>query len=106
MSYTLILSNGEVLQGVERNGQTWQTKQEVTEETFRGGLRSVKVEGPEPEEGIEDLRGIYERQRLDALYSNGDWRSFVLTGISAEEQEKIQLRADVDYALMLGGASF
>ena len=31
---------------------------------------------------------------------------FALRDIPAEEQEKRQLRADVDYALMLGGASF
>ena len=103
MSYTLILSNGEVIQGVERNGLTWQTKQEVTEGTFRGGLRSVKVEGPEPEEGMEDLRGVYERQRLDALYRTGEWTSFVLTGVSAEDEEKLRLRGDIDYVAMMTG---
>ncbi len=31
---------------------------------------------------------------------------FALREIPADEQEKRQLRADVDFALMLGGASF
>ena len=103
MSYTIILGNGKVLQGVERDGMTWMTREELTRETFRGGLMSLKVEGPEPGEGEEDIRGEYGVQRLDALYRTGKWTSFVLTGVSPEERGLLKVQGDVEYIAMMMG---
>ena len=101
MSYTLTLDNGRVVTGAEFSGNTWITSQEVSAETFSGGLSAVKVSGTDPAEGESDPRGEYENLRLDGIYKLGERTCFVLSESRVTEAER--LRSDVDYmAMMLG----
>ena len=97
---------------MELNGNNFVSKKEVTEETFRGKLGRVVIEG-DVEADEARLIGTHENMELvqiahyaQATHGCEDGYYFVLRDIPASEQEKRQLRADVDYALMLGGASF
>ncbi len=97
---------------MELNGNNFVSKTEVTAETFKGKLGCVVIEG-DAEADEAGLIGTHEHMELvqvahytQATHGLVDGYYFALRDIPAEEQEKRQLRADVDYALMLGGASF
>lgn len=97
---------------MELNGNNFVSKKEVTAETFRGKLGRVVIEG-DAEADEAGLIGTHEHMELvqvahytQATHGLADGYYFALRDIPAEEQEKRQLRADVDYAIMLGGASF
>ena len=97
---------------MELNGNNFVSKKEVTAETFRGKLGRVIIDG-DAEADEAGLIGTHENMELvqvahytRATHGMEDGYYFVLRDIPADEQEKRQLRADVDYALMLGGASF
>ena len=97
---------------MELNGNNFVSKTEVTAETFKGKLGRVIIEG-DAEADEAGLIGTHEHMELvqvahytQATHGLADGWYFALRDIPADEQEKRQLRADVDYALMLGGASF
>ena len=97
---------------MELNGNNFVSKTEVTAEMFRGKLSKVIITG-DAEADEAGLIGEHEHMELvqvahytQAVHGCKDGWYFVLRDISASEQEKRQLRADVDFALMLGGASF
>lgn len=111
-TFTVTLADGTQLGGLELNGNNFVSKTEVTAETFRGKLGRVVIEG-DAEADEAGLIGEHEHMELvqvahytRARHGMEDGYYFVLREIPATEQEKRQLRADVDYALMLGGASF
>ena len=97
---------------MELNGNNFVSETEVTAETFKGKLGRVIIEG-DAEADEAGLIGTHEHMELvqvahytQATHGLADGWYFALRNIPADEQEKRQLRADVDYALMLGGASF
>ena len=111
-TFTVTLADGTQLGGLELNGNNFFSKKEVTEETFRGKLSKVTITG-DAEADEAGLIGEHEHMELvqiahytQATHGMTDGYYFVLRDIPVEEQEKRQLRADVDYAIMLGGASF
>ena len=109
---TITLADGTQLSGLGMNGNNFISPVEVTEETFRGKLGKVVISG-NAETDEAGLIGEHEHMELvqiahytQAIHGVEDGWYFVLREIPAAEQEKRQLRADVDFALMLGGASF
>ena len=111
-TFTVTLADGTQLGGLELNGNNFVSKKEVTAETFRGKLGRVIIEG-DAEADEAGLIGTHEHMELvqaahytQATHGVDDGYYFVLRDIPASEMEKRQLRADVDFALMLGGASF
>ena len=111
-TFTVTLADGTQLGGLELNGNNFVSKTEVTAETFKGKLGRVVIEG-DAEADEAGLIGTHEHMELvqvahytQATHGLADGWYFALRNIPADEQEKRQLRADVDYALMLSGASF
>ena len=111
-TFTVTLADGTQLGGLELNGNNFVSKTEVTADTFKGKLGRVIIEG-NAEADEAGLIGTHEHMELvqvahytQATHGLADGWYFALRYIPADEQEKRQLRADVDYALMLGGASF
>ena len=109
---TITLADGTQLSGLEMNGNNFISPVEVTEETFRGKLGKVVISG-NAETDEAGLIGEHEHMELvqiahytQATHGMPDGWYFILREIPAEEREKRQLRADVDFAIMLGGASF
>ena len=111
-AFTVTLADGTQLGGLELNGNNFVSKTEVTADTFKGKLGRVIIEGDAETDEV-GLIGTHEHMELvqvahytQATHGLVDGWYFSLRDIPADEQEKRQLRADVDYALMLGGASF
>lgn len=111
-TFTVTLSDGTQLAGLDLNGNNFISKTEVTEDTFKGKLSKVTITG-DADTDDAGLIGEHEHMELvqvahytQATHGVEDGYYFILRDISASEQEKRQLRADVDYVLMLGGASF
>ena len=111
-TFTVTLADGSQLTGLELNSNNFRSKTEITEDTFRGKLSKVIIEG-NPEADEAGLIGTHEHMELvqvahytQATHGLPDGWYFVLRDIPADELEKRQLRADVDFAIMLGGASF
>ena len=97
---------------MELNGNNFVSKTEITADTFRGKLSKVVISG-DAEADEAGLIGTHEHMELvqiahytQAVHGCEDGYYFVLRDIPTNEMEKRQLRADVDFALMLGGASF
>ena len=111
-AFTIELADGTQLEGLELNGNNFVSKKEITADTFRGKLSKVTITGDAEadEAGLIGTHGHMELVQIahytQATHGCDDGYYFVLRDIPADEQEKRQLRADVDYALMLGGASF
>ncbi len=110
--FTITLADGTQLGGLAMNGNNFVSKTELTPATFAGKLSKVVIEG-DADADEAGLIGTHEHMELvqvahytQAIHGLEDGWYFTLRDIPADEQEKRQLRADVDYALMLGGASF
>lgn len=111
-TFTVTLSDGTQLAGLELNGSYFVSKTEITPAMLEGKLSKVKIEGPDDVDNV-GLRGEHEHMELvqvahftQVTHGVEDGYYFILRDIPASEREKRQLRADVDFALMLGGASF
>ena len=94
------------------NGNNFVSKTEVTPHTFAGKLGKVTITG-DAEADEAGLIGEHSNMELVQIahytqktHGLADGWYFALREIPADELEKRQLRADVDYAIMLGGASF
>ena len=94
------------------NGNNFYSKTEVTAQTFAGKLGRVSITG-DAETDEAGLIGEHSNMELvqiahytQAQHGLADGWYFALREIPVDELEKRQLRADVDFALMLGGASF
>lgn len=106
------MADGTQLTELELNGNNFVSKSEVTPETFRGKLSKVTISG-DAEADEAGLIGTHEHMELvqvahytQKTHGLPDGWYFVLRDIPTDEMEKRQLRADVDYAIMLGGSSF
>lgn len=94
------------------NGNNFVSKTEVTPQIFAGKLGKVTITG-DAEADEAGLIGEHRNMELiqiahytQKVHGCADGWYFALREIPAAEMEKLQLRADVDFALMLGGASF
>lgn len=110
--FTIILADGSQLKELKLNGNNFVSKTEITSKTFAGKLGRVTISG-DVEVDTMGFIGTHENMELvqvahytQATHGMEDGYYFVLRDIPADKQEKLQLRADVDFALMLGGASF
>ena len=104
-TFTVTLTDGTQLAGLELNGNNFITTQEITPATFAGKLGRVVITG-DAEADMAGLIGEHHNMELAQIQKHGAEYWFILRELSASELEKLQLRADVDFALMLGGASF
>ena len=111
-NFTVTLADGTQLAELELSGNNFISKNEITEETFRGKLSKVTITG-DADADEAGLIGEHHNMELvqiahysQAVHGCTDGWYFVLRDIPPEEQEIRQLRADVDFALMLSGASF
>ena len=110
--YTITLSDGTRLENLTLNGNNFVSKTEVTANTFRGKLGHVVITR---DAETEDTGLIGEHHNMELVqiahytqktHGVADGWYFVLREIPADEMANRQLRADVDYAIMLGGGSF
>ena len=111
-TFTVTLADGTQLNGLEMNGNNFVSKTEVTAQTFAGKLGRVSITG-DADADEAGLIGEHSNMELVQIahytqktHGMADGYYFALREIPADELEKRQLRADVDYAIMLGGASF
>ncbi len=103
--YTITLSDGAKLENLTLNGNNFITSQEISEDTFRGKLSHVNIDCDD-DDMMSGFCGEFHNMELIQCRKYGAEYWFILREIPPDEMEKRQLRADVDYALMLGGASF
>ena len=110
--FTMTLADGTQLGGLEMNGNNFFSKTEVTADTFRGKLGRMVITG-DAEADEAGLIGEHHNMELVQIahytqktHGLADGWYFALREIPANELKDRQLRADVDYAIMLGGASF
>ena len=96
---------------MELNGNNFVSKTELTEETFRGKLGRVVIEG-DAEADEAGLIGTHEHMELvqvahytQALHGLEDGWYFTLRDIPASEIEALRNRADIDYVAMMTGVT-
>lgn len=94
MSYTITLGDGSKLEGLERNGNTFETAQNITEETFDGKLGHIVVEDGETEEEFENVVLVRLWKVEETVY-------FVLRELTQDEVSQMQNRADIEYIAMM-----
>ena len=111
-TFEITLADGTQISGLEMNDNNFVSKKKITPEMFAGKLSKVIISGDAEadEAGFigehHNMELVQIAQYTQAVHGCKDGWYFVLRDISASEQEKRQLRADVDFALMLGGANF
>lgn len=97
--YEITLSDGTVLSNLTINGNNFVSNTEVTKATFNGKLSNVTIKNVTTGEELE-----YENMVLVQItqYQTDPSRYyFVLRELTQKELEEINLRADIDYALMM-----
>lgn len=94
MSYTITLGDGSKLEGLERNGNTFEAAQNITEETFDGKLGHIVVEDGETEEEFENVVLVRLWKVEETVY-------FVLREQTQDEVNQMQNRADIEYIAMM-----
>ena len=107
--FTITLADGTQLGGLELNGNNFVSKKEVTEDTFKGKLGRVVIEG-DAEADDAGLIGTHEHMELvqvahytQATHGVEDGYYFVLRDIPASEIEALRNRGDIDYIAMMTG---
>ena len=107
--YTVKLSDGTLLEGLRRNGDSFMSEGELSPEVFRGKLRGVEISGPS--EGIElGKLGRHEVMELEwmghytpSCQGVADGWYFELRDLTAGELEALRDRSDIDYIAMMTG---
>lgn len=109
--YRVTLGDGTVLDGLHLNGNNFVSVIPVSEETFAGKLRNVKIEctdlSDEEFGGYGGLVGEHAQMELVQIMRTtedlgGEWW-FILRDIDPAELERVRLRGDVDYIAMMTG---
>ena len=88
---TIALANGTELTGLELNGNSYISPEELTEDTFADGLSPVVINGEE-----------HEQMALVQCIQHADGRTwFILRDVTAEEVAQAKLRADIDFLALM-----
>ena len=102
--YTITLNDGTKLEGLTFEHNLFFSSSVLKPDMFRGKLNPVTISSD-----TEDETGITgTHQHMELCYvklMNGKY-ALALADISDERWDFEKLRADVDFALLLGGASF
>lgn len=93
-NYTIILSDGIVLDNLKLNGNNYISTIPLTEDIFKNNLIPVVIITNEVENHHEHMKLIQVKQ-----YGNEYW--FVLEDVSEEEIRASKLRADIEYIAMM-----
>ena len=107
--YTITLSNGTRLEGFTLKNNCLVRKEEITPAMLSGKLSPVTITGTKSENDDDDWRnltGTHEHMQVCYIKNTDEGYALALGDIDNETWERDKLRADVDFALMLGGASF
>ena len=93
-TYKIVLADGTELGGLRLNGNNYISDTEVTEATFAGKLGRVIISDGEIAETHENMELVQIQK-----HSDGWW--FILRDVPESERAARQLRADVDYLLVM-----
>ena len=107
--YTITLSNGTRIEGFTLKNNCLVRKEEITPAMLNGKLSPVTITGTKSDSDNEDwgnLIGTHEHMQVCYIKQTDEGYALALSDIDNETWERDKLRADVDFALMLGGASF
>ena len=105
MSYSVTLSNGNVLSGLQVSGTCFVSKTPVSAEMFSDWNGKLSISGSRDagQEPCPYEVGEHEHMGLDRVFTvDGEWY-FYLTEPSAEELEKLKTQADIEYIAMMTG---
>lgn len=94
--YKITLANGTEINNLRLNGNNFISTAPVSADVFPGACSPVIINDGETDE-------IHENMELVQVTRMGEEYWFVLRDISAEELKQRQLRADVDYLLVMEG---
>lgn len=94
--YKITLANGTEINNLRLNGNNFISTAPVSADVFRGACSPVIINDGETDE-------IHENMELVQVTRMGEEYWFILRDISAEELKQRQLRADVDYLLVMEG---
>ncbi len=102
--YTMTYNGGESLGGLVRMGDMYVSAARIAREKLGGLLRGVVLSGSPEHEDEPDASGEYGTMRLGYYRERADGGvEFMLEGVSAEEMERLQSRADLEYVALMGG---
>ena len=93
--YTITLADGTVIENLRMSGNNYISETEITEDMFDGNLSEVVISDGESETVMHNAELI---QIAD--YGDLGWY-FILREIPAEELEKQQVQANIDYLAMM-----
>ena len=103
MAFTITLSDGSKVEGLELNGNNFISKTPLTKETFSGKLGHVTISGNAEEgAGLVGEHGRMELVRCEQDTGLGGY-AFVLREIPAAELELAQMKANIAYTAMMSG---
>ena len=107
--YSITLSNGTKLDGFTLKNNCLVSKSEITPAMLSGKLSPVTISGIKGNDDDDDFAGLigtHKHMQVCYIKQTQDGHVLALSDIDNDTWEREKLRADVDYALMLGGASF
>ena len=94
MSYIITFADGSKLEDLERNGNTFETAQDIDESYFDGKLGNITVDDGETEQEFENVV-------LVRLWKVDETVYFVLRELTQDEVNQMQNRADIEYIAMM-----
>ncbi|MBQ6918712.1 MAG: hypothetical protein IJQ74_00135 [Synergistaceae bacterium] len=104
MAFTVTLSDGTQLSGLELNGNNFISRNEISSGTFDGKLKHVVITG-DKEADMEGLIGEHSNMELVRCQYDeglGGW-AFVLREIPASTLRELRIDARLDYIEMMEG---
>ena len=96
MIYTITLADGTVMDNLRLNGNNFVSDAEVTEDDFDGNLSEVTIVNGDHEQVMKNAELIQITHYSDGWY-------FILREIPADELEKRQMMAYIDYLSAMSG---
>ena len=94
--YTITLADGTVISNLTMNGNNFVSETQITSDMFEDNLFEVTI-------GDGEFEEVHENMELVQIAQYGDDYYFVLRDLTAEEIEKLSIRADIEYIAMMAG---
>lgn len=99
---SITLADGTLIQNLELNGTMFESKSEISKETFEGNLRSVSIQSDNPDDTQSGLIGEFQNMRVTPILKDkNNTYSFGLYPIPANELLLEQLQGDISYLAMM-----
>jgi hypothetical protein len=98
--YTMVLSDGTIIENLRKNGDNYISASKLTADMFEGKLSEVTVKTSDSEEVMENMENMENMDLVQITEMNGEYW-FVLRQFSETELAMAKMSSNIDFLAMM-----